>query len=110
MDYSNTQGVTEHTGFPNPATDQNIVSLDLSSLLIKHPASTFFMEIDSNAWEQRGIYKGDIAIVDRSIIPKQSDLVIWWDETDFRISPYHKLPTGITVWGVVTSTVHRYRL
>lgn len=101
--------ITEHTGFPNPATDRDITSLDLSNLLIKHPASTFFMEIDGNAWEQRGIYKGDIAIVDRAIIPKHLDLVIWWDETDFRISPYHKLPVGTRVWGVITSTIHRYR-
>jgi DNA polymerase V len=103
------QGVTEHTGFPNPATDTNIVPLDLTKLLIKHPLSTFFMRIDTNEWEQFGIFKEDLAIIDRSLKPKPIDLVIWWDESTFIISKFHKLPMDTMVWGTVTAIVHRYR-
>lgn len=109
LSYEAAQSVTEHTGFPNPATDSNIVSLNLAKMLIKHPASTFFMEVDSNAWEHRGVYKGDYAIVDKALMPRRMDLVIWWDESDFIISPYHQLPLGTKVWGVITSIIHRYR-
>jgi DNA polymerase V len=101
--------VTEHRGFPNPATDTNIVPLDLSKLLIKHPLSTFFMRIDSNQWEKFGIFKEDLAIIDRSLDPKPIDLVIWWDETTFVISKSHKLPMDTSIWGVVIAIVHRYR-
>ncbi len=101
--------VTEHRGFPNPASDTTIVPLDLHKLLIKHPLSTFFMRIDSNLWEKFGIFKEDLAIIDRSLTPKPIDLVIWWDETSFVISKFHKLPLDTSVWGVVISIVHRYR-
>ena len=102
------EGVVEHRGFPNPATDTNIVPLDLTKLLIKHPLSTFFMRIDSNGWEHFGIFKEDLAIIDRSLKPKPIDLVIWWDETAFVLSRFHKLPLNTTIWGVITSIVHRY--
>lgn len=101
--------VTEHRGFPNPATDTNIVPLDLNALLIKHPLSTFFMRIENNAWERYGIFKDDIAIIDKALRPKPTDLVIWWDETTFIISKFHKLPMDTPVWGVVLSIIHRYR-
>ncbi len=101
--------VTEHRGFPNPATDVNIVPLSLDKLLIKHPISTFFMQIQGNVWEKFGIFDGDLAIIDRSLNPKSTDLVIWWDETTFVIGKFHKLPLDTTVWGVITSIVHRYR-
>lgn len=104
-----TQNITEHTGFPNPATDTTLTSLDIGSVLVKHPASTFFMEIEDDNWKQYGIFAGDIAIIDRSLSPKDHDLVIWWSESSFMLSRLHKLPLDAMVWGIVTSIVHRYR-
>lgn len=101
--------VTEHRGFPNPATDTNIVPLDLTKLLVKHPLSTFFMRIDTNEWERYGIFKDDLAIIDKSLSPKPIDLVIWWSESSFTLSKLHKLPMDTMIWGVVTAIVHRYR-
>jgi DNA polymerase V len=101
--------VTEHRGFPNPATDTNITPLDLTKLLIKHPLSTFFMRIEGSTWENFGIFDGDLTIIDRSLNPKSTDLVIWWDETSFVISKFHKLPLDTTAWGVITNIIHRYR-
>lgn len=109
MDTNLEDGVTEHTGFPNPATDTNIVPLDLTKLLIKHPLSTFFMRMDTNEWEHFGIFKDDLVIVDKSLNPRDMDLVIWWDESNFIISKFRKLPMDTLVWGVVTTIVHRYR-
>ena len=103
------ENLTIHSGFPNPATDVNIVPLDLTKLLIKHPPSTFFMRIDGHGWENLGIFNNDLVIVDKSLNPKDSDLVIFWDETDFCINKFNKLSGLSSVWGVVTSTIHRYR-
>lgn len=103
------QSVTEHTGFPNPATDTNIISLDLTQLLIKHPSSTFFMRLAGNAWEDVGVFDGDIAIIDKALEPKPSDLVVWWDVDEFCLSHYHQLTAKAAPWGVVTSIIHQYR-
>lgn len=102
-------GVSAHTGFPNPALDQSLESLDFNKLLIKHPASTYFMRIEGNDWERIGILSGDIAIIDRIINPSPIDLVIWWQEDSFMISPRHKITGSYQIWGVVTSVIHRYR-
>lgn len=110
MDGTLDQGVVEHTGFPNPATDINITPLDINKLLIKHPASTFFMQIASDEWEEQGIFSGDLVIVDRALSPKETDRVIWWDENSFVIAVFHKLAMDVTVWGVVTTVVHRFRV
>lgn len=103
------QPITEHTGFPNPATDSTLASLDIGSLLVKHPASTFFMEIDHDDWQQYGIFQGDIAVIDRSLTARDHDLVVWWHQDSFTVSRLTKVSLDGLVWGVITSIVHRYR-
>lgn len=102
-------GVSIHTGFPNPATDQTLTGLDMHALLVKHPASTFYMQIEGNTWEDKGIFDGDILLVDRALDPRKTDYVIWWDESEFVISRFTKLPADTVVWGVVSAVVHRFR-
>jgi DNA polymerase V len=98
--YSNdAESLSEHTGFPNPATDSNIISLDLSTLLIKHPASTFLMRVGD-----------DIVVVDKALEPKPLDVVVWWDEEEYALSRFRKLPPDVQPWGVVTSHIRRYRI
>lgn len=101
--------VTEHTGFPNPATDNTLTSLNINELLIKHPASTFFMQIEGHQWQRYGIFNGDIAIIDRSLSVLRKDVVVYWAGGDFGIKRRNSLPVDTTVWGVVTAIVHRYR-
>jgi DNA polymerase V len=112
MDYvDSTLGtnITEHAGFPNPATDTSIVSLDITKLLVKHPSSTFFMQLSGNTWEEQGIYHGDIIVIDRSLGAEPKDLVVWWDGDEFRVSYCRNLPKGTSTWGVITNIIHRYR-
>lgn len=103
------QNVTEHAGFPNPATDNTLASLDIGSLLVKHPASTFFMQIEGHQWQRYGIFNGDIAIIDRSLSVQQKDIVVYWAGGEFGIKRKNNLPIDTIIWGVVTAIVHRYR-
>jgi len=104
-------GVSEHTGFPNPATDTSLNGLDLNKLLIAHSASTYFFRVRGDEWEDAGVFDGDLAIIDRALDARQTDTVIWWDGGggQFSISGYKQVPDGATVWGVVTSTIHQHR-
>lgn len=102
-------GVSAHTGFPNPALDSSLDSLDLNRHLIKHPAGSYFMRISGNNWKDQGIFDGDIAIIDRVISPSTNDLVIWWEGESFVIGPRHKLPLDIPQWGTVTTIIHTYK-
>ena len=63
-------------GFPSPATDYMENKLDLNEYLIKHPASTFIVKASGPSMTDAGILSGDLLIVDRSITPKNQDIVI----------------------------------
>jgi DNA polymerase V len=102
--------IVVHAGFPNPATDKSLVSLDLNQLLIQRPTSTYLFRISGNDWTDIGIFDQDIAIIDRALQPKASDLVVWWnDRGEFSISTVKDAPKESVIWGVVTSTTHQFR-
>lgn len=102
-------GVSEHTGFPNAATDQRLGSLNVASLLVRRPISTFFMRIIGPSAEEYGIYDGDIVVIDRGLKVRTSDLVVWWQDEVFRVSRSKAVPALTVVWGVVTHVIHEYR-
>ena len=105
------EGVSIHTGFPNPAADTSLRSLDLNQLLIVHSTSTYFFRVRGSEWESAGVFDGDLAIVDRALDVRKTDTVIWWnkDSDQFSISLCSRVPHDVIVWGVITSTIHQHR-
>lgn len=101
-------GVSVHSGFPNPALDSSLESLDLNQLLIQHPSATFCMKIEGDQWAAEGIFDGDVAVVDRVLTPKKNDKVVWIDDDQFAVSARHQVPGGREVWGTVTAIIHRF--
>ncbi len=104
-------GVSVHTGFPNPAIDGRLSGLDFNKLLITHAASTYMFRLRGNEWEGAGIFDGDIAVVDRALDPRKTDVVLWWDDHsgEFAISKLSDMPSEATCWGVITATIHQLR-
>jgi DNA polymerase V len=105
------QGVSVHAGFPNPATDKSLLTLDFNRLLIEHTASTFMFRVRGHEWEGAGVFDNDIAVIDRALDPRQTDTVLWWDEqgSEFAISKYPHMPKTAHLWGVITATIHQFR-
>jgi hypothetical protein len=104
-------GVSVHTGFPNPAADTSLRSLDLNHLLVRHSASTYMFRVRGSEWETSGVFDGDIAIIDRAIDAQANDVIIWWNEhsNEFSISTRKALPEGAQTWGVITATIHQFK-
>ena len=63
-------------GFPAPGDDLVEKSLNVHDLLVKHPASTFFVRVQGDSMEGAGIFSGDILAVDRSIDPVVGMIVV----------------------------------
>ena len=63
-------------GFPAPADDMVEKSLDINDLVVKHPASTFFVRVAGDSMEGVGIFNGDVLVVDRSIAPSDNKIVV----------------------------------
>ena len=116
-------------GFPSPADDYIENNLSLSELLIRNHLSTFLMKTSGDSMMDVGINDGDILVVDRSIEPKNRDIVIAILEGNLTVKrlifktnglvvlkseniAYKdiKIPesTDLEIWGVVTSVIHQF--
>jgi DNA polymerase V len=102
--------------------------VDLNEELIGNKPATFFMRVSSDAMKEAGIYKGDVAIVDRSLKAATGKVVIAIVNGDMLIRRYEKVKGGVrlltdsnklspmhidnscedfAVWGVVTYVIHK---
>ncbi|MBD3425896.1 MAG: translesion error-prone DNA polymerase V autoproteolytic subunit [Candidatus Omnitrophica bacterium] len=113
-------------GFPSPADDYIEKRLNLNDLVIKNPASTFFVRVSGDSMQDAGINHGDILVVDRSRTPGNSSIVIAVLNGELTVKRIRKtrkklylVPeneeyseieiTGeeeFVVWGVVTNVIH----
>lgn len=114
-------------GFPSPAEDYIENSLDLNELMIKHPASTFFVRVQGNSMREAGIFSGDILVVDRSLEATNGKIIVAIVNGEFTVKRLvlesnrvllmpanaaypiiHVNPDfDFQVWGVVTYVIHR---
>ena len=114
-------------GFPSPATDYLENKLDLNEYLVKHPAATFIVKASGPSMIEAGILSGDLLIVDRSVTPKNDNIVIasvFGDLTVkkllkkrsslFLVSANNEYPSievkeemECFIWGVVTYVIHK---
>jgi SOS-response transcriptional repressor LexA len=100
--------VSVHAGFPNPAAERTGSPLSLDRLLIRHPSSTYFFRIRGHQWHRYGVIDGDLAVIDRSLTPRQTDLVVWWQESgEFCLSQLVRAQQP-AVWGTVTAIIHPF--
>lgn len=113
-------------GFPSPADDYLEGKLDLNQYLVKHPAATFFVRVTGDSMIGAGIHSGDLLIVDRSLEPKDGNVVIAVLDGDLTVKrlfiregkpallpdndQYSPVEVGehatVEVWGVVTNVIH----
>jgi len=113
-------------GFPSPAADYEENQLDLNKHLIKNPAATFFVRVSGDSMIGAGIHDGDLLIVDRSIDPKDKNVVIAVVDGELTVKRIRIRRKKITlepenvnyasreiskdadfqVWGVVTNVIH----
>jgi len=105
-------GVSVHSGFPNPALDRQgqgpRLALDINQLLVRHPSSTYLFRIAGHRFTDQGIYDGDVAVIDRSTHRRPTDLVISWQDNGFSLCRQQQLGADETAWGVVTAVIHQF--
>ena len=114
-------------GFPSPATDYMENKLDLNEYLIKHPAATFIVKANGISMIEAGISSGDLLIVDRSISPRNDNIVIASILGDLTVKKLQKKNQSFFlmsanesyssievkeemecfIWGVVTYVIHK---
>ena len=119
-------------GFPSPADDYMVDSLDFNRDMIRHPEATFYGRVFGDSMVEAGISDGDFAVIDRSLEPRNGDIVVAYVNNEFTIKYLdltHKdegyielrpanshYPTvrvdandEFEVWGVVVWTIKNWR-
>ena len=120
-------GVPAWAGWPSPAQDYCDGTIDLSAHLIPRPAATFLVRAAGDCMAGAGIADGDELIVDRSLHPRDGQIVIaiiddhivvkTWRTNPARLQSHpHPNQQGfadllvaehdVQVWGVVTYVLH----
>ena len=84
-----------HAGFASPADDFLEGSLDLNSLVIKHPEATFFARVEGDSMQDEGIAEGDILVVDKAIEPFDGCLAVAYVEGEFTLKRVRMEPDRI---------------
>ncbi len=72
-------------GFPSPAEDYMCDSLDFNRDLIEHPEATFYGRVEGDSMMEANICDSDIAVIDRSIQPYNSDVIVTYINEEFTI-------------------------
>lgn len=116
-------------GFPSPAEDIR-ERLDLTKLLVRHKASTFFFRVNGVSMVDADMDEGDIIIVDRAIEPYNNCKAVCFIDGEYtvkrvevgdsklRLMPANEKntaykPIEITgennflIWGVVTWVIKK---
>jgi DNA polymerase V len=114
-------------GFPSPAGDYEENKLDLNKYLVKNSAATFFVRASGDSMINAGIHHEDLLVVDRSIEPKDKNVVIAVINGELTVKRIRIRRGKITlepenkdyesreitddmqfeVWGVVTNVIHK---
>jgi len=112
-------------GFPSPADDFVEEEIDLQRLLIVNRPATFLVRVAGDSMVGARLFDGDLAVVDRSLTPRNGDIVVVdvdgersfkvWRRQGPRITlhfanprfPEYRLAPDalVKVWGVVSGSV-----
>ncbi len=115
-------------GFPSPAADYVEIGLNWNEYLIQHPAATFPVRAAGKSMEPL-IAEGAYVIVDRSLDPKNNDIIIAIYREEFMLKRFVKNSKGtfllsenpkfspiqikneddFQMWGVVTFSITNHR-
>ena len=113
-------------GFPSPAEEELVDTLNLDEYLIQRPETTFMLAVQGDSMSGAGILPGDLVLVEKGASPRNRDIVIaqvddeWTlkyyvrDAAGVRLDPanpkYHFIRPrrSLVIGGVVRGVVRRY--
>lgn len=92
------------TGFSSPATHYTEPRIDLNSELITNPSATFYVRVSDDSFSEYNIFKDDVLIIDKSLTPKNNQLVLVTKEGAFQIERIDTADKkeAFQLWGVIT--------
>jgi DNA polymerase V len=120
-------GESIHAGFPSPAQDYMLDSIDLNKECIRHPATTFYGRVVGDSMEDAGVHEGDILVIDKSLEPSDGKMAVCFIDGEFTLKTIFMKDNAILlvpanpqyptirvtedndfqIWGIVTYIIKR---
>lgn len=121
--------VAVECGYPSPAQDWYDGPIDLTEQLVKDQAATFIVRVSGHSMEGAGISDGDELLVDRSLEPRDGDVIVAVLDGELTVKRLEVRHDGVrlraenpdypdilvpeasdlVVWGVATFCIHHLR-
>lgn len=118
--------VSVPAGYPSPAQDYYDGPIDLTEHLIKDSAARFIVRVSGESMREAGISDGDELIVDRSMQPQDSSVVVAVLDGELTVKRLRITTSGVVlqadnaqhpdlqvgelsdlqIWGVVVTCIH----
>jgi DNA polymerase V len=101
--------------------------MDLNKRIVQHPSATFFIRVKGTSMQFSGILPNDVLVIDRSLTPKNQDLIVAIYNGEFLVKKYfykgqqYELYSDrdtpikpsesddFEIWGVVTYVIHEVK-
>ena len=113
-------------GFPSPAEEELVDTLNLDEFLIRRPEATFMLTVSGDSMIEAGIHPGDIVLVERGGTPRPNDIVVAQVDDEWTLKYYARDQQGIrldpanakyrpirpkrslTIGGIVKAVIRKY--
>lgn len=88
-------GATVQAGFPSPAADYIEEDIDLAKYLVPKPLATYLVRVVGNSMIDAHIPPDALLVVDKSITPKNNQIVVACIDGEFTVKRFIKNSSGI---------------
>ena len=117
---------TVQAGFPSPAEEELIDTINLDQYLVRNPEATYLLTVSGDSMINAGIQPGDIILVEKGGAPKKNDIVIAQVDGEWTMKYFGKDRQGVyldpannnykrirpdrslTIGGIVKAVVRKY--
>ncbi|MDF7826039.1 transcriptional repressor LexA [Pontiellaceae bacterium B12227] len=113
-------------GFPSPAEEELVDSINLDQYLVRRPEATYLLTVSGESMIEAGIQPGDLVLVEKGGVPKQNEIVVAQIDGEWTLKYFGKDETGVyldpanpnftrmrperslTIGGIVKAVVRKY--
>ena len=117
---------TVQAGFPSPAEEELIDTINLDQYLVRNPEATYLLTVSGDSMIEAGIHPGDIVLVEKGNAPKKNDIIIAQVDGEWTMKYFGKDKQGVyldpankayqrirperslTIGGIVKAVIRKY--
>ncbi|MBI5138386.1 MAG: repressor LexA [Candidatus Vogelbacteria bacterium] len=88
---------TIQAGFPSPAEEELVDTMSLDEYLIPKKEASYLLTVKGDSMVDAGIQEGDLVIVERSVTPKEGQIVIAEVDGEWTMKYYRKVGGKVTL-------------